>query len=55
LKVSPDDQLHTSMQLQMACAMCLIIIGEAAVRIEQKSPDFVVSTSVIGHGTRCAG
>lgn len=39
----PDDQLHTSMQLQMACAMCLIIIGEAAVRIEQKSPDFVAA------------
>ena len=26
---------------QMACAMCLILIGEATARIEKRSPDFV--------------
>lgn len=30
-----------SAQLQKACALCLIVIGEAASRIEQRSPAFV--------------
>jgi uncharacterized protein with HEPN domain len=36
-----EQDFIASAQLQKACAMCLLIIGEAASRIEQKSPDFV--------------
>lgn len=28
---------------QMACAMCLVIIGEATSRIERRFPDFVAT------------
>jgi uncharacterized protein with HEPN domain len=28
---------------QMACAMCLVIVGEATSRIERRSPDFVAA------------
>ncbi len=40
--VSETDFLASS-QLQKACAMCLVIIGESAARIEQVSPDFVAT------------
>ena len=32
-----------SSQRQKACAMCLVIVGESAARIEQVSPDFVAA------------
>jgi uncharacterized protein with HEPN domain len=38
--VTETDFLN-SPQLQKACAMCLVIVGESAARVEQVSPDFV--------------
>ena len=32
-------------RLQMACAMCLVIIGESTSRIEKRSPAFVAAHS----------
>jgi len=29
-----------SLSVQLACAMCLVIIGESAARIEKRSPEF---------------
>ena len=36
-----ESQFRESLQHQRACAMCLILVGEAASRIEQRSPDFI--------------
>lgn len=36
-----ETEFLASPQLQKACTMCLVIIGESAARIEQVSPDFV--------------
>ncbi len=33
----------SSEQVQMACAMCLVIIGESTARIEKHSPGFVAA------------
>lgn len=38
-----EEAFLASSQLQKACSMCLVIIGEAAARIEQVSPEFVAS------------
>jgi len=38
-----EREFQNSPQHQKACAMCLLIIGEAASRIEQKSPDFITA------------
>jgi len=38
-----EAQFLSSPTTHMACAMCLIIIGESATRIEKRSPDFVAS------------
>jgi len=32
-----------STTIQMACSMCLILIGESTARIERRSPDFVTT------------
>ncbi len=37
-----ESEFHGSLQHQRACAMCLIMVGEAASRIEKRSPDFIV-------------
>jgi uncharacterized protein with HEPN domain len=38
-----EAQFLASPTTHMACAMCLIIIGESATRIEKRSPDFVAA------------
>lgn len=42
--ISQADFLENQ-KVQMACAMCLVIIGESTARIEQRSPDFVAAHS----------
>lgn len=36
-----EAEFLASHTVQMACAMCLVIIGESTGRIEKRSPDFV--------------
>ena len=36
-----EAQFLASAQLQKACTMCLVIIGESSARIEQIAPDFI--------------
>ena len=38
-----EGEFLKSATTQMACAMCLILIGESATRIERRSPDFVAA------------
>jgi uncharacterized protein with HEPN domain len=38
-----ETDFFNSTQRQKACAMCIIIVAEAAARIEQVSPDFVAA------------
>jgi uncharacterized protein with HEPN domain len=38
-----EAEFLASSKVQMACAMCLVIIAESATRIEQKSPEFVAA------------
>jgi uncharacterized protein with HEPN domain len=38
-----EAEFLASHAVQMACAMCLVIIGESTTRIEKRSPDFVAT------------
>lgn len=38
-----ESEFLSRTQVQLACAMCLVVIGEATARIEKGSPDFVAS------------
>ncbi len=40
-----ETEFLASSQLQKACSMCFVILGEAAARIEQVSPEFIAEHS----------